>query len=315
MTSPVYDVFGGTLRSDVPFDDLPISTSSTPDWTLKATRETKDSSGELLGEEVVHGTTFVRGYRTRDGLALDFDDTGRFLVSSDGATITWYRPENVVLDSARADITGRVLALALHARGVFTLHASAVSIRQGGITFMAPKRSGKSTLCSALVLAGARALSDDTVPVRPGNPPSVAPGLPRIRLWGDTAARLFGVEPDNRPGRKHLVDQLEPAQLETRRVPFLAAYVLSPVVELEGGAAVARERLESVPAAISLLTHSKLGAVLGGSESPVMLAMASEIARVVPVYTLKVIRNLDRVEEAARAILDWHALPGPGDEH
>ena len=79
--------------------------------------------------------------------------------------------------SAQADITSRVLALALHAGGVFSLHASAVSIDGAGVAFLAPKHYGKSTLCSALVLAGARALSDDTVPVRPGNPPSLSPGI------------------------------------------------------------------------------------------------------------------------------------------
>lgn len=311
MNASDYEVFGGTLRSEVPFDDLPISTSPAVDWTLKETSAVKDSSGELLGEDLVYGSTFVRGYRTDAGLALDFDDTGRFVVSDDGATITWHRPSDVVLDSARADITSRVLALALHARGVYTLHASAVSVPSGGITFIAPKHAGKSTLCSALVLAGARALSDDTVPVQPGNPPTLAPGLPRLRLWSDAATRLFGVAPERDAVRKHLMDQLAPAQLETRAVPFLAAYVLSPVTELPDGLAAARERLESVPAAIALLAHSKLGPVLSGSESPVMLSRASDIASVVPVYTLKVVRQLDRIEEAARTILDWHARGEP----
>ena len=73
-----------------------------------------------------------------------------------GQVITWHRPPEVALDAAVADLTSRVLALALHAGGVFTLHASAVSIDGGGIAFLAPKHHGKSTLCSALVLAGAR---------------------------------------------------------------------------------------------------------------------------------------------------------------
>ena len=308
MTDHTYSVFGGALRSEVPFDDLPVSTSGGADWTLTETGEFGGARGEPLGEDVVYGTTLVRGYRTDGGYALDFDDTGRFEVSRDGATIVWHRPEGVVLDAARADITSRVLALALHARGVFSLHASAVSLPAGGgITFMAPKHHGKSTLCSALVLAGARALSDDTVPVRPGNPTLISPGLPRLRLWSDAAARLFGVESKEQAITKRLMDHLDDSQIETRSIPYDAAYVLSPVTELPDGAAVARTALDPVSATIALLTHSKLGPVLSGSESPTMLSLASDTARSVPVYMLHVVRDLDRLQEVARTIMDWHA--------
>ena len=307
MSEHLYTVFGGALRSEVPFDDLPSSTSAVADWTLRETEGFDGFSGEQLGEDVVYGTTLVRGYRTVGGFALDFDDTGRFEVSSDGSTIMWHRPADAILDAARADITSRVLALALHARGVFTLHASAVSLPSGGgITFMAPKHHGKSTLCSALVLAGARALSDDTVPVRPGNPPLISPGLPRLRLWSDAAARLFGVEANEEGITKRLMDQLDDSQIETRSIPYSAAYVLSPVTELPDGAAVARVLLDPVSATIALLAHSKLGPVLSGSESPTMLALASETARSVPVYELRVVRDLDRIQEVARTIMDWH---------
>lgn len=305
---PLYTVFGGAFRSAVPFDDLPASTAQTADWTLIEAGAFGGARGEQLGEDIVYGTTLVRGFRTGSGYALEFDDTGRFEISENGATITWYRPPDAVLDSARADITSRVLALALHARGVFSLHASAVSLPVGGLTFMAPKHHGKSTLCSALVLAGARALSDDTVPVRPGNPTLISPGLPRLRLWSDSAARLFGVEPKDDTVRKRLMDELDETRIETRSIPYAAAYVLAPVTGLPDGSAVARVPLDPVSATIALIAHSKLGPVLAGSESPAMLALASEIARSVPVYTLHIVRDLDRIEEVARTIIDWHSV-------
>jgi hypothetical protein len=303
----LYDLFGGTLRSELRLADIPESPNRAPDWTLRVIDGEAAPEGELLGTDTVYGETMVRGFRRSDGLGLVFDDTGRFDVSSDGSTITWHRPPNVVEASAQADITSRVLALALHAGGVFSLHASAVSIDGAGVAFLAPKLHGKSTLCSALVLAGARGLSDDTVPVRPGDPPSLSPGLPRLRLWTDTAARLFGVDQDD-PGtvRKHQMDHLDPAQIETRTVPFRAAYVLNPVAELPQGAAAARDRLDAVSATISLVMHAKLGPVLTGGESPVVLSRAADIARTVPVYALHVVRDLARVDEVARLLFSWH---------
>ena len=182
MTPQLYEVFGGTLESELPIDELPPSREPSADWTLRIVDSASVMpDGELLGTDTVFGDTSVRGYRRAGGFSLVFDDTGRFDVSADGSVITWYRPPDVVVESARADITSRVLALALHATGVFTLHASAVSIGDAGVAFIAPKQHGKSTLCSALVLRGARALSDDTVPVRPGPQPRLSPGLPRLR--------------------------------------------------------------------------------------------------------------------------------------
>ena len=314
MTSRLYEVFGGTLRSELQIEELPDSRADAVDWTLRVVEATPalEPDGVPLGADTVFGETRVRGFRRSDGFGLVFDDTGRFDVSADGSVITWHRPHDVVIEAAQADITSRVLALALHAGGVFSLHASAVSIDGSGVAFLAPKHFGKSTLCSALVLAGARALSDDTVPVRPGIQPELAPGLPRLRLWTDTAARLFGVSRDeSRALRKHLMERLEETQIETRPVPFRAAYVLNPVTDLNTGVPASRERLDAVAATIALVMHSKLGPVLTGPESPVVLSQAADIARAVPVYGLNVIRDLERIDEVAQLLFSWHA--GAGD--
>jgi hypothetical protein len=310
MTTHFYEVFGGTLRSELPMEELPDSSATVADWTLRIVDEALPSAleGEPLGSDIVVGETHVRGFRRPDGFGLVFDDTGRFDVSSDGSVITWHRPVDVVVDAAAADITSRVLALALHASGVSTLHASAVSIQGAGIAFLAPKLHGKSTLCSALVLAGARAMSDDTVPVRPGQTPRLSPGLPRLRLWSDAVARLFGVDRDETDVlRKQLMDRMDEGQIETRTVPFRAAYVLHPVTELPDGKAVVRERLDTVAATMSLVMHAKLGPVLTGTESPVVMTRAADIARAVPVYVLHVVRDLDRIDEVARQLIAWHS--------
>lgn len=308
MTARQYEVFGGTLRSELPIEELPDSGPGMPDWTLRVVDAPSITiDGDPLGSDVVFGNTRVRGFRRPDGFGLVFDDTGRFDVSADGAVITWHRPPNAAMDSVQADITSRVLALALHAGGVFTLHASAVSIDGAGVAFLAPKHHGKSTLCSALVLAGARALSDDTVPVRPGEVPHLSPGLPRMRLWSDAAERLFGHDREGDGSmRKHLMDRLDESRIERRDVPFRAAYVLKPVAELPGGVPAKRDRLETVPATMALVMHAKLGSVLTGIESPVVLARAADIAGRVPVYLLHVVRDLAVIDDVAKLLFNWH---------
>ena len=305
----LYDVFGGTLRSELQIDELPSAGAQAPDWTLRVIDAIAPKpKGESLGSDVVHGDTRVHGYREADGFSLVFDDTGRFDVSADGSEITWHRPPDVALPAVQADITSRVMALALHAGGVFTLHASAVSVAGRGLAFLGPKYHGKSTICSALVLEGARALSDDTVPVHAGAEPTLSPGVPKLRLWTDAAARLFGTDEEPRL-RKRIMDHLDAHQVETGAVAFSAAYILNPVTELPDGAAAQRERLDTVRATMSLVMHSKLGAVLAGSESAVVLSRAAEIASVVPVYALHVVRDLERIDEVAQRLVGWHQEP------
>lgn len=307
MTQQLYEIFGGTLRSELPMEELPAATGVRPDWTLRVVAASSAPlEGELLGTDTVFGETRVRGFRRASGYGLVFDDTGRFDVSADGSEITWHRPPEVELQSAQADITSRVLALALHASGVFSLHASAVSIAGAGVAFLAPKYHGKSTLCSALVLEGAKALSDDTVPVRVDGEPRLSPGLPRLRLWSDAVSRLFGGE-EVAELRKQVMDHLDADQVESSTVPFRAAYVLNPVTELPDGAAADRDRLDTIAATMSLVRHAKLGPVLTGTESPIVLSRAAEIAAVVPVYVLHVVRDLDRIGEVARLLFRWHA--------
>ena len=103
------------------------------------------------------------------------------------------------------------------------------------------------------------------------------------------------------------MDQLDASQVETQSIPFRAAYVLNPVSELPEVAAASRDRLDTVSATISLVMHAKLGPVLTGAESPVVLTRAAEIARTVPVYALHVVRDLDRVAAVAQTLFDWHA--------
>jgi hypothetical protein len=310
----LYAAFGGTLQSEIEIPELVRERDgAVPTWALRLAEPAAAEPGDaVLGSDVVYGTCEVHGFLGRDAYRLVFDDTGRFDVSRDGRTMTWFRPPEASLSSAIADVTSRVIALALHAGGVYSLHASAVSLDGNGIAFVAPKFHGKSTLCSAMVRAGALAMSDDTVPVMMDGGTRLAPGIPRLRLWGDSASRFFDSPQEQREqGRKYLIERLPEDQVETRTVPFSAAYVLSPVANLGDGSAVQRERLGSISAVMSLLTHAKLGPILGGTEAQVLLSRAAAIAESVPVYELNVIRDLDRVEEVARTIAGWHQAGAP----
>jgi hypothetical protein len=202
-----------------------------------------------------------------------------------------------------------VMPVVLHARGTLCLHGSAVALDGGGIGFLAPKFHGKSTLAVALTSRGARLLTDDTLVVELGATPIVQPGIHSVRLWGDSADRFSGstvVRAEGREG-KRVIRPAQRAQLARRGVPLQALYLLRPRAGGGVGPAVQRTLLPQVPSAMSLLGQTRLGELLGGSESAVVLDRAVALVSRVPIYELVVVRDMERMDEVVGQLMEWHA--------
>ena len=312
---PDYAVYGGYLRSELSFPELrPVEGCSAPAWTLRTAREYGAlGDGILLGEhDGIDRRVFI--YRHRDGYRVQYSDSlGYFFISAGGAEITWCPEENYDVEMARLAIMGRMIPTALHAAGMLCLHGSAVAFEQAGVAFLAPSRSGKSTLALACAQAGARLLTDDALPVDPGPPVMVGPGVHALRVWGDSAERLVGGEfrSSRAPRGKHILEQLPESRVMLERVPLAAVYLLHPVRSLDDGAVVRRTVTPAVPAAVNIVKHLKVGGVMGAAESSLSFDRAVRVAQSVPVYTLSVLRDLARIDEVVAQITDWHRLPEP----
>lgn len=307
-----YLLFGGVLDSEVEFPELQATAPRPPRWSLRCSSAARAlPDGEHLGTDVVAGETRVNLYRRADGLRLLFDDTGCFDVSADGSRITWHRPAGASPRDARADLTSRVIAAALYAAGTVCLHGSAVVMDGVAVGFVAPKLHGKSTLALALVRSGARLLTDDTLPILPGAPPVAQPGLHAARLWEDSAARVaLGRAAEAAPGGKRLFSGMPEESVTHEGAPLAALYLLAPTREPRGDAAVWRTRLSEIESALLLIGNAKLAPLLAKSEAPVLFEAAAALARGLPAYRLNVVRDLDRLGEAADTIRSWHA-PAP----
>jgi hypothetical protein len=306
-----YQVFGGALRSDIDFPELRTIESNAPSWTLRTTSHAPAlaSSTSLGRAEIIPGF-FVELLRHAHGFRFVFDDTGIFDISENGREIAWTAGPHFEDSWVRADITGRVMAVALHASGHLVLHGSAVSTAGGAIAFLAPKFHGKSTLALALARAGAKLLTDDVIPVDPRPPIQAIPGVHQVKLWQDSASH-FGVDRETetpRPGSKHLLHDFDDNMLSNERAPLAAIYLLSPVMVSEGQIAppVARARMHSVPSALALVRHSIMGSMLSGVEAQHVIDRATTVAEDVPVYQLTVAAGMERISDTVDQLLAWH---------
>lgn len=308
---PRYHAFGLRLECDFELPELPeVPGGGGTDWRIE-TRDTAPPAvaSSELGIETVYGAVQVRSYSAPGVLRLTFDDTGTFDVLRDERVIAWHPGPGSLPVAVRADLLGRVIALAAHADGRLPLHASAVSIRGRAVAFLGPKYAGKSTMALALVGRGARLLTDDTLVVRfdaHGNA-LASPGVQQVRLWEDSA-RALGAEPwQQSAGAKPTVTPLDLGALERDEVPLAACYVLHRAdPEDESAALVCREPLSAVHAAMAVVQYSKLGSLVGGTEEAAQLDLAAWLVRATPVYVAHVRRDLGRLADVAASIAAWH---------
>ena len=304
-----YAIFGGVLRTSIEFPSLRACAVADPTWTLHVDAPARlPSDARPLGVDRVEGSVSVRLYRSSACWHLVYDDTGRFDVDVAGRTIVWRAPADVSLEAARLDVMSRVLATAMHAAGDVCFHASAVVSGDDAIAFLGAKGFGKSTLAWALVRAGARLLTDDTLRVELGETPVACPGVHELRLREETATRL---PPDSHEARvmggRLVVDALEREQLQSESLRIGALYLLTPVTELPNGAATRVTTLAAVPSALSLVRHAKIAPLLAGTEAVELLDRVVALTRRVRVCLLEVTRDFSRLDDVVADLLAVHA--------
>jgi len=304
---PDYSVYGGSLRSEIPFSFLPVATEA-PRWYFwRAPGAVPLRAGEELGEDRVDGALHVRLYRNEEGFRLVYDDTGTFDVNAAGTHIDWFEAPGAVMEAVQLDVLGRVLPTAMYAAGALCLHGSAVQLESGAVAFLAPKGHGKSTLAHALVGAGARLLSDDVVPIDLDDAPRMRPGVAHVRLLRDSARHLrVGDGHPTGAGGKLVIGPGDLFDVANAPLPVAALYRLQPVHADSAGQAAARTRLTGVAAAMAVLAQVRLARLLGGIEAPALLDRASCLAERVPVFTLNVARDFQRLPDVVAQVLDWH---------
>jgi hypothetical protein len=246
-------------------------------------------------------------HRSATAYRLAFHHIGTYELAREGPNILWCPGPEASLEAAQQLLLGRVLSLALHLRGILCLHGSAAALGEEAVAFLAPKSYGKSTLAMALVRAGGRLITDDTLPVG-RDPPLAFPGVHAIRLRSDSAARVAEVpgKEASAIGMKLEVTQFGRDQICLDPVPLAALYLLAPRKAEPGVVSVSRERIPAVPAALALVSHTKLGGVLGGTEAVTVLELATALASQTAVYGLQLPWGFDGLDEATDTLLSWH---------
>ncbi len=314
---PQYEIFGGTLHSDLDLPALRAAGDGAADWTLTVGRGDAPQAGMMLGRQDVSDGVWIEAYELPTGIRIHYSDAGSFDIAADGRTIVYYGGPDVPVVDVRDCLIGRVFSTVLHLQGKLCLHGSAVAPGSEAIAFLAPKHHGKSTLALAITRAGGRLATDDAVIVGPadGERAVVYPGVHSVRLFDDSASVLTtrdtGVHAPF--SFKHTLADLPDERLLLEPAPLGAVYLLARLDDPACEQPVRRTRLAPFVAAAQVAQHVKLGDLLGAHEARVLFDRALDVVRGAPVYVLEVVRDYGRLDDVVRQLLTWHAAADAPD--
>lgn len=292
----LYRAFGLDLHCEEPLPCGPAPERDAPALATVSVQSDRTGVEEVLGD-----------------LVLEYPDGYHFRVAPAGDRVVARWPTHATFEDASCYLLGPVLRFVLNIRGVTCLHASAVEVAGGAIAFAGESGAGKSTTAAALVRAGARLLTDDTVTlVRSGEDVMVHPGYAGLRVWPDVTAALRGpgVElPRVSPGWDKRFLAAEGRAFDLRPVPLRAVYVLgdrrtagAPCIE----ALSARDRL------LALLPHVREEGPDGRTGLAHAFEALAALVERVPVRRLVPHAHLDRLTALVDLVLSEARQPsGP----
>jgi hypothetical protein len=204
----------------------------------------------------------------------------------------------------RLPLLGTVLAVLLHMRRHFVLHASAVGIDGGCVIFMGNKGWGKSTMAATLYGRGHELLADDLVALdTDGERPLALSGFPHIKLYPEVAASSLGWHPEQ---LTELADGYEKRgcriveRFSERSQPLTGIFVLAegPVPTLT--------RLSTSDAVLHLIKNTYVARfgkqMLSGPGASRHLRQCAKLVNTVPVYRLEKPKDLPALPEIANLV-------------
>ena len=180
------------VRFTLPFEQVSqlSSINSAPIWQLI-------DEGERY-------TTHISRYNqaNRYQLHINCEGTGTFEFTQDHMQVSW-QPGGT---SYEHYIQSTAIACWLELQNVPCIHANAMCHNNDAFLFIAPSRTGKSTLTTHLLQYGFQMMTDDMAALHQVQQGSyhIYPSWPKIRLWPDSAQELIGTKiDDNRNGQSH----------------------------------------------------------------------------------------------------------------
>lgn len=292
----LYKAFGICIESEILIPQFNHAENQLADVSIKF--------GDLKNV-LPSGDEFERAMQiSEDEICFYFEQTGCFLARRGCEIIVDPYPaaeEQLI----RLPLIGIVLAALLHQRKMLVLHASAVSISGEATVFLGWKGAGKSTTAATLYERGHSMISDDIVAIEINETgvPLIYPGFPNFKLMPETAASIFGDDPNSLP---QVCSGLEKRFRHSSNNFLNDKIPLKIIYALEDGEYLRAQVLNPQQAITTIIANTYLARygknLLQNEEAVRNLRQCSNIVNSIPVCRLERSKSLHTLKELADLI-------------
>ena len=312
-----YKLHGLCLESDMEFTGLAVAA---PFDNVDVVFELRSGHGEIMADLPLENRTiaipspdkewFVELFQMPFQSVMRFHAGLDFWINADGSHIVCrsYRDASPIL--IQQYLLGWVLSLVLHLKHMVGLHASSVVINDKAVGFAGSSRAGKSTLVTALAMAGCEVLTDEVLVFKNEESGIYAtPGYREIRLGHDTVpvlANIFGQKSiTSRESNGKLALQVDGlwANVHEEPLPLRTIYLLTGDEPVRSDK-VAFSTLDPKDAPRHLLRHSFVIPKYYKEFLNRQFSMLCQLTSSIPVQFLEYPRDLDRLPQVVDAILE-----------
>ena len=194
----LYRVYGITVASDFPFRSPLMRTETTPDltftrvWSAPTVERWRDEVPRFKSQHrFADGEPHVRLFRGEDFWVFHQARVADYYMWPD--RIVCHQHDDQTTDLVELYFLSLLTGFWLESGGSVVLHASAVSVDERAVVFLATNTAGKSSLATSLMLAGHPLLTDDLLAISLSEEAAIGhPGFPQMRMWPDLADHFLG---------------------------------------------------------------------------------------------------------------------------
>jgi hypothetical protein len=323
----VYSVYGLRVLADAPVPgllpaadfgqiDVRVWLNRMPSWWESGLGETAEVWYRSPGRDE-NGNSNLTIWKLPQGewFRILYYDGTEFLVDPQRGQIWSQWLPNATVEDSATYLIGPVFGFVLRMRGVCCLHASAVNVGQTAIAFVGRPQAGKSSTAAAFAKLGYPVISDDIAAlVQEDSTFLVQPGYPRLCLWPDVTASLYGsslpritpLDGSSEWWDKRYLDLTAGArQFQAHALPLSAIYLLDE--RLEDAACPRVEAVPVGPALVQLAANTYMNYLLDRSMRSTEFHFLSRVVSGLPVR--RVIPHTDPagLTRLCETILEDHA--------
>jgi hypothetical protein len=313
-------IYGLGVEADAPvaaLRDLPAAGAIDVRWHLEALPAGYDripaSAWEGYGAargEPDEETQVRAAFAARHGLyRLLYEDGTVVVIDASGREVWATRPRGASIEDTATYLLGPVMGFVLRLRGTPCLHASAVAFQGRALAIAAHAGGGKSSTAAAFARMGLPVLTDDVLAIsRDAGGFQVRPAYPRVRLWPESVAAMFGAAdalPRITPTWDKRYLPLSGEGFQREPVALGAIFLLD---DRQAGGAAAFERLAPAEALVWLVAHGYSIRLLDRDMRAREFEWLSEVAARVPTWRVRPARDIGRIDDLCKDILRHASL-------